>query len=224
MINKIYMIIGPSGSGKDTIYSRLLRDFPFLNPVIQYTTRKKRDNETQGKEYYFVNEEEMDSFDDLIDKREYTVVYNGKPEKVYYGNRLSYFNISGDYVDYICITTLEGLNMFCQHEYLKKKIVCFYLDVDYNIRCDRMKARYINELKGKEADNNYIEEIERRLQQDEIDFSKEKLEEVPIDIHRIDGENTVGIVVTDIKKVIRDLSSPKELMRMTKSIIESKLR
>ena len=59
-MKKIYYVMGKSSSGKDTIYNRLIKDEKLsLNTIVGYTTRPMREGECQGKEYFFVDEEEL---------------------------------------------------------------------------------------------------------------------------------------------------------------------
>ena len=49
---KLYVLMGKSASGKDTIYRRLLEDMQLkLKPVVPYTTRPIRSGEEDGREY-----------------------------------------------------------------------------------------------------------------------------------------------------------------------------
>lgn len=59
MKKKLVCIIGPSACGKDTIYQKVLKKSSYCSPVVRYTTRPKRDYETNGKDYYFINNEEF---------------------------------------------------------------------------------------------------------------------------------------------------------------------
>ena len=60
MKNLIVIIEGPSGVGKDTIINTLIDKYPnkFGRP-INATTRKMRENESQGHPYLFISEEEF---------------------------------------------------------------------------------------------------------------------------------------------------------------------
>lgn len=53
---KVIAIIGQSGSGKDTVLSRVLENYGNkFNKLIPFTTRPKRPNEIDGENYYFVS-------------------------------------------------------------------------------------------------------------------------------------------------------------------------
>lgn len=65
---EIIVVAAPSGSGKTTIVKRILNEFPEIIFSISATTRKKRENETNGVEYFFITEEE---FKKKIDNNEF---------------------------------------------------------------------------------------------------------------------------------------------------------
>jgi guanylate kinase len=56
---KIIVVSAPSGAGKTTIVKNILSEIPRLSFSISATTRKKRENETDGVEYFFITEEEF---------------------------------------------------------------------------------------------------------------------------------------------------------------------
>ena len=58
--NKPLMVIGPSAVGKDTMINRLKAKYPkVIYKLPSYTTRPKREGETDGVDYYFVTKEEF---------------------------------------------------------------------------------------------------------------------------------------------------------------------
>ena len=58
-MGKLFVIMGKSATGKDSLYQKIVEDFPDLKEVVTYTTRPIRAGETYGKEYFFVTEEEL---------------------------------------------------------------------------------------------------------------------------------------------------------------------
>ena len=57
---KLIVFSAPSGSGKTTIVRSILNEYKDLTFSVSVTTRKKRDNEKDGKDYYFVSEKEFE--------------------------------------------------------------------------------------------------------------------------------------------------------------------
>lgn len=80
--NKIIVITAPSGAGKTSIVHFLLDKYPGkLAFSISATTRKGRQNEINGKDYYFINEDVFKSKIQNNEFVEWEMVYEGK----YYG-------------------------------------------------------------------------------------------------------------------------------------------
>ena len=81
----IIAVSAPSGTGKTTIVKKILCDFPELVFSVSATTRKKRDYETEGVEYFFITEDEFKS---RIEKNEF--IEWEKFYDYYYGTFKSY--------------------------------------------------------------------------------------------------------------------------------------
>lgn len=80
-MQKIIIITAPSGAGKTTIVRKLLSELPQLAFSISASTRRPREAEVHGRDYYFLT---MDEFHRKIEEdafAEYEMVYAGK----YYG-------------------------------------------------------------------------------------------------------------------------------------------
>lgn len=56
----LFIISGPSGAGKGTLISKVLRELDDIELSVSVTTRKIRNGEVPGKSYYFVSDEEFD--------------------------------------------------------------------------------------------------------------------------------------------------------------------
>ena len=77
-MGKIICIMGKSASGKDTIYSRVMKDIPELRKCITYTTRPMRTGEMNGREYFFVDEQkfqELKQQGKVIEDRAYHTIH-----------------------------------------------------------------------------------------------------------------------------------------------------
>ena len=81
MKGKLVLFCGPSGSGKTTITRHLLEEIPGLSFSVSATTRKKRGNETEGKDYYYLTVDEFKKKIDADEFVEWEEVYPG----LYYG-------------------------------------------------------------------------------------------------------------------------------------------
>ena len=58
-MGRLFVFMGKSASGKDTLYGELLARYPEIHAVIPYTTRPIREGEMDGGAYYFVSEDKM---------------------------------------------------------------------------------------------------------------------------------------------------------------------
>ena len=80
-MNKIIIITAPSGSGKTTIVKRLLEKSSSLAFSISACTRNPRPGEVDGKDYYFLEEQDFKQKIEDGAFIEWEMVYTGK----YYG-------------------------------------------------------------------------------------------------------------------------------------------
>lgn len=55
----IFILSAPSGAGKTTLISRLLKIFPEMRLSVSYTTRPRRPGEVQGRDYFFVGKKKF---------------------------------------------------------------------------------------------------------------------------------------------------------------------
>jgi guanylate kinase len=64
----VFIISGPSGSGKSSLVELLLRFVPGLDSSVSYTTRPPRGSERDGHEYFFVT---CDEFERMVAANEF---------------------------------------------------------------------------------------------------------------------------------------------------------
>ena len=171
-MGRIFYIMGKSSSGKDTIYSRLLRDKEFgLKNVLLYTTRPVRQGEADGREYHFVDEER---FRQVMDEGK---VIEYRPYETVHGP-WTYFTADDGQVDlkarsYLAIGTLESYENM--KRYFGEENVCpIYVEVEDGERLKRALAREELQEKPRYA------EMCRRFLADTEDFSEENLERAGI--------------------------------------------
>jgi guanylate kinase len=84
---EIIVISAPSGAGKTSIVKRLIKEIPGLVFSVSATTRKKRENEENGIDYFFLSEDE---FKNKIKNNEF--VEWEKVYDYYYGTFKSYID------------------------------------------------------------------------------------------------------------------------------------
>ncbi len=123
------VLIGESASGKSTIEKELIKNFKY-EKVITFTTRPIRDGEQNGKDYWFVSENEFNS---LKSKQHFfeTAEYNGWQ----YGSP-----IIKDPKDKVIIVTPKGLRAL-QRTYNKKDFVSIYVKTPRRERLIRLLKR-----------------------------------------------------------------------------------
>jgi guanylate kinase len=56
----VFVVTGTSGAGKGTLEKALLVQIPELELAISATTRERREGEEDGREYWFISDEEFD--------------------------------------------------------------------------------------------------------------------------------------------------------------------
>lgn len=89
MKNKLYLLMGRSNCGKDTIFDMILNDkeLSHIINVKQYTTRPIRENEIDTSYVFTSPKKFIDLFTEgeIIEHRQYNVLENKQPALWYYG-------------------------------------------------------------------------------------------------------------------------------------------
>lgn len=148
---KVIAIIGKAGSGKDTIATALVNQYPLVfNNIISCTTRPIREGEQEGINYYYLSEEEFKQRTDMLE----TTNFNGW----YYGTSKN--NLSRDKIN-VGVFNPQGIRSLL----LNKDIDVFI----YHVRASD-KTRLLRQL-NRENDPD-VKEIIRRFSADEKDFEE----------------------------------------------------
>ena len=171
IMGKIFVLMGKSATGKDTIYKELFKLDLDLNTIITYTTRPMRENEKEGKEYHFVTKKDLEKLkkeNKVIEHRAYNTVYG----------EWNYFTVNDGQIDlnnkdYLVIGTLASYSQI-KNYYKNDNVIPIYVYVDDGIRLERALNREREQKKPK------YEEMCRRFLADSKDFSEKKLEEVGV--------------------------------------------
>jgi len=78
---KLFLIVGPSGSGKGTVINELKKVFSDFVYPVSYTTREIREGERPDDVYHFVSREEFEKMIKNDELLEYAIVHSDE----YYG-------------------------------------------------------------------------------------------------------------------------------------------
>ncbi len=193
-MSKLFVIMGKSATGKDTIFKRL-KETPELNlkSVVGYTTRPIRNGETEGVEYYFVNEDKLNELkrnNKVIEHRAYHTMHG----------IWNYFTVDDGQIDlnrsdYIMIGTLEAYEQI-RNYYGEKSVVPLYIEVEDGLRLKRALQR------ERKQENPRYAELCRRYLADEEDFSEVNLNK--LNIKKRYENNNINIclyeIINDIKQ------------------------
>lgn len=195
-MSKIFIVMGKSASGKDTIYKELIkRTKEQLRTVVLYTTRPIRTGETEGVEYHFVDQEQwrkMHTEGKIIEQRVYQTVLG----------EWAYFTADDGQIDlkknsYLMITTLEGYKSIVEY-YGQENVVPIYIEVEDGERLERALSRERMQQSPK------YEELCRRFLADQEDFKEEKLEALQITrrYNNSNKEQCIQYIMDDIVSLI----------------------
>lgn len=195
-MGKIFCLMGKSNSGKDTIFKELIKDKDLdLTPIVSYTTRPIRSNETNGQEYYFIDELTLNEYrnqDKVIEERYYNTVQGKWHYCTIDDGRV---NINKN--NYLLIVTLEAYKNI-EVYFGKENVIPLYIELDDGIRLERALKR-----ERQEKSPNY-NELCRRFLADSKDFSNEKLQLYNIKNSYINNDlfECINYIKKDIVKFI----------------------
>lgn len=165
------VLVGPSASGKSAIVKCLTKKYG-LEKFITCTTRCMRVGEVDNVDYHFLTQDE---FSKLYENNEFieTVYYNGN----YYGTLKKEVDDNK-----VVILEPQGLNNFVN---VLNDVFSVFLQTDEAVMKERMISR---------GDN--ILEINKRLENDRILFSKDQLAKIDYTI------NTTSLSIEEISALI----------------------
>lgn len=159
--HKIVIITGPGGVGKTTISQFLCQNLSEeFRETVSCTTRAKREHETDGKDYYFISEQD---FEKKIKNNEF-IEYNKFPNGYMYGTL--YSEALGILEKSNCIIVMDPVTASTLKEnpfFKENETHSFFLNADEKI----VKRRLIKRGASKE-------EIAQRLKiaKDEREYAK----------------------------------------------------
>lgn len=165
-MTRIFCLVGKTGAGKSTYLDELMNDKSEdkldLKPLVYGTTRAPRDNEVNGKDYYFYTQEEYEAIErkKFIECRVYNTKDNGDSR---------YFTLS-DYIEdgnnYICAASVEQIIAYMQ--YFKGTNTKIYV---INIACSVI-TRMARIIAGRIKTDNQALELCRRILKEDEEYEK----------------------------------------------------
>ena len=121
------ILVGPGASGKDFMRKRL--EERGMTYAVSYTTRPPRPGEVDGKDYFFLSQDQCKAMKDEDEFYE-VIDFNGWT----YGTTLKQF-----YRDDVFIMTPSGLSHLSPEDRAKSFVIFF--DIDEGIRRQRLEER-----------------------------------------------------------------------------------
>ena len=158
-MKKNIILTGKSGTGKDTILNKLVEKG--YSPTVSVTSRPKRPNEVDGKDYHFVTKEEfkmMIENKSFVEYRTYNTLVDGKPDVWYYGTAWDECYSKDN--DKVMVLDLDGVKGILKH------MPRFIFKIIYLVTSDKERERRAKERGGYDKS-----EFDRRVKADKKAFS-----------------------------------------------------
>jgi len=161
----LFVVTGPSGSGKGTVMASLLREVSGLKKAVTYTTRPPRPGEKDGLDYHFISEEELWRKIRTGDIFEYERVYGDH----YYGSPSHIFTDECDR-----LIELEYMGHRKYRERFPDLVSMFIVPPSVEVLTERIKGRaeepnLESRLKNAEAQLVHVHEYDYVLPNDQIE-------------------------------------------------------
>lgn len=177
----LLVISAPSGAGKTTIIKEIFKLYPNFQFSVSATTRKKRDKEQDGKDYYFLSREEFEEKIKNGDFVEWEVVHGE-----YYGTLKNELYKAGS-SDIILDIDVKGAISI-------KKIYPGSVTIFINAQ----REEIIERLKKRKTESDT--ELEYRIERIDLELAlKNKFDHVVNNESKPDGINKA---VGELKKII----------------------
>tara|TARA_B110000967_G_C18806205_1_gene521181 strand:- start:70 stop:633 length:564 start_codon:yes stop_codon:yes gene_type:complete len=157
-VGKLIVISAPSGSGKTSIVSYLLKNMETLSFSISACSREKRENEIEGKDYHFLGIEgfkrsiKEDSFLEWeeVYKNQFYGTLKSEVERIWSEGKTVIFDVD----------VVGGLNI--KKQYPKECLSIFIMPPSVEVLAERLIGR------GSESD----ESLQKRLNKAEEEISQ----------------------------------------------------
>ncbi|MCY7360492.1 MAG: guanylate kinase [Ignavibacteria bacterium] len=154
----LYVIAAPSGAGKTTIVKKILKTNRELIFSVSATTRAKRKDEQDGKDYFFFSKDEFRNKIKNNELVEYEIIFN----EDYYGTLKSFVDENlREKRNVIFDVDVKGA-LAIKKIYGDKAKLIFIMPPDIETLKDRLKKR----------DTESIEQINERIKRVDLEIGK----------------------------------------------------
>jgi guanylate kinase len=179
----LFIVSAPSGAGKTTLCSAVLKAFPNLAYSISYTTRSPRKGERVGIEYYFISEDVFRKKIERNEWAEWAEVYGN-----FYGTSAEFLDkmLNGG-KDVLLDIDVQGAQKL-KSKYPDATLI-FIMPPSFEILRERLLKR------GTES----TESLARRLE----DAKREMAEAISYDVMITNGD--LDVAIAGLKKLIKEI-------------------
>ena len=187
MSGKLFLIVGPSGVGKGTLVRQLREGNPDFFFPPSATTRAKREDEEEGRQYNFISDKEFTKLEEAGDFLETAIVHG--IEK--YGTlKKPILEAIEDGKVVIREVDIQGLISVRENMEKEKFEAIFISPPDF----ETLKKRIL-----KRQPNISEEELARRLQSAEEEMSQKNLADHEV----VSSEGEIGEMVEEVEGIIK---------------------
>ena len=135
MKGNLIIISSPSGGGKGTLIKEVLKSVPNIGYSVSFTTRRMRDGEQHGRDYFFVSREEFGRLIDAGALLEYAEVHGN-----FYGTSLDQVKTEID-AGHDIILEIDVQGAASIRAKIPEALSVFILPPSYEILAARLTAR-----------------------------------------------------------------------------------
>jgi len=182
-VRKLIIISAPSGAGKTSIVHYLLKNIPKISFSVSACSREKRENETDGKDYYFLgidrfkNKIKEDAFLEWeeVYKNQFYGTLKSELERITNEGKTSIFDVD----------VVGGLNI--KKQYPKESLAIFIMPPSLEELRERLARRGTesekslqNRMKIAEQEIAKNNDFDIVILNDDFNFACEKIKEVII--------------------------------------------
>ena len=184
------VLSSPSGAGKTTLVKKIAQENNF-KISISYTTRKPRTNEVNGKDYFFISEE---NFKNLIKNKEF-LEYAKVFENYYGSSKSQVFENLNKGENVIFDIDWQGTEQIKKQK-LNYKLITFFI-------LPPSKSELFNRLKNRDMkDKNIVEERMKQFNEDIKQWENYDFVVINDDLEKCYNE-----IIRFIKEKIKNLDS-----------------